>query len=537
MVIPSYLTQRGKQGIYYVRLRIPSDLVTVFNRKEFIKSLKTSDLKTAQRLARPRLDEWEQSFDLARMKVDLTSDDLMSAAKEHYERELKADEAARGLVMSPSEKERQKAEAAAALRKAAKEGKFEWDDRLALFNQMLDHPVLFDMHETNSKVLDFRLSELRKQLAEGEVALVTYAADQFLELHQINLSKDDPAYRQLCMKLLRVEIEQLERVRERNRGDYSGQPRDTLFSEEAPKTFSTTTFEQIIDKQLRLSDKGIGRKKAPSTVHKYRTYTEEFVKWRKSGRVATVSKAEVERWRDILLDKHARKTVRDKVSTIRTVVEWGQKQSDGKLFEKRFPLDTIELPLVEKNDSAAKTYTLLQARKILTEARKQNQSYKRWIPWITAYSGARIEEVMQLESADFFEYEGSWFYHIRVGDGRTTKTGDDRKVPVHSALVEEGLINFVSSLPEGKLFRATRAAQNLRDWIREDVLASYPMPRPAPNHGFRHLFEDLRRARLDTEAANYITGRANPGSASTYGHSNVMLPALALQMERIERFL
>lgn len=36
---------------------------------------------------------------------------------------------------------------------------------------------------------------------------------------------------------------------------------------------------------------------------------------------------------------------------------------------------------------------------------------------------------------------------------------------------------------------------------------------------------------------NHITGRANPGSAATYGNSNVMLPALALQMERIERIL
>lgn len=253
--------------------------------------------------------------------------------------------------------------------------------------------------------------------------------------------------------------------------------------------------------------------------------------------MATVSKSEVERWRDMLLDKHARKTVRDKISTIRTIVEWGQKQSDGKLFEKRFPLDTLDLPIVEKVDSSAKTYTLEQARKILTDARNQNETHKRWIPWIIAYSGARIEEVMQLEKDDFFDYEGHWFYHIRVGNGRTTKTGDDRKVPVHSALIDEGLIDFVTSLPDGKLFTATRAAQNVRDWIREDVLAEYPTPRPAPNHGFRHLFEDLRRARLDQEAANYITGRANPGSAAIYGNSNVMLPALAQQMEKIERIL
>ena len=53
---------------------------------------------------------------------------------------------------------------------------------------------------------------------------------------------------------------------------------------------------------------------------------------------------------------------------------------------------------------------------------------------------------------------------------------------------------------------------------------------PAPNHGFRHLFEDLRFSKLSQEAAFYITGRAMAGSAKGYGKSNAMLPALAAEM-------
>ncbi len=535
--VPSYLNRRGKNGIYHVRLRVPKDLIGVFRRAEFNKSLGTSDLRLAAKLARPILEQWEGAFERARRKPDLNLSDLNAAAREHYERALYDDEERRVGLPSPSQVEQQKAEAIRQLRDAARKGQFDPEDDLAFLTHAMDYPALLDCDDWDRETLEIRLDELRGHLGIGETVLVDHIAEEFLDRHGLSLDKTSSMYRQLCRNLLRAEIQHLERVRERNSGDYSGRPTDELFRGEGPKRFSTVCFNEIIDEQQRLSSKGIGRRAAASTIRKYRNCVRQFAEWRSSDRVATVTKAEVERWRDELLETNARKTVRDKISTIRTVLEWGQKQSDGKLFLKRFPLDTIELPMVEHGDSSARTYTMHATRKILSEARGQSAAYKRWVPWILAYSGARVEEVMQLEKADFFKYDDHWFFHIRAGEGRTTKTGIGRKVPVHSALVQEGLLDFVASLPDGKLFTGSRASQNLRDWIREEVLKDHPEPKPAPNHGFRHLFEDLRRARLDTEAANYITGRANKGSAETYGKSNIMLPALAAEMEKIPRIL
>lgn len=537
MQVSSYLNRRGKNGTFYVRLRVPKDLVTVFGRAEFNKSLRTADLKIAAKLARPILDQWEGAFERARRKPDLNLNDLNAVAREHFERALYDDEERRVSLPSRSQIEREREEAVKQLREAARKGEFDWEDPFAFLSKVLDFPALLDAHDWDREAVEIRLDELRVHLGSGETVLVDHIAEEFLDRYGISLDNDTSVYRQLCQKLLRAEIQYLERVRERDRGDYSGQPTDDLFRGEGPKRFSDVTFSEIIDEQQRLASKGIGRSTASSTIRKYRNCVMQFSQWRSSDRVATVTKAEVERWRDELLETNARKTVRDKISTIRTVLEWGQKQTDGKLFLKRFPLDTIQLPIVEQRDSSDRTYTMDAARKILSDARNQSATYKRWVPWILAYSGARVEEIMQLEKADFFQYEGHWFFHIRVGEGRTTKTGVGRKVPVHSALVQEGLLDFVASLPDGKLFTGSRASQNLRDWIREEVLKDHPEPKPAPNHGFRHLFEDLRRARLDTEAANYITGRANKGSAETYGKSNIMLPALAAEMGKIPRIL
>lgn len=533
----SHIFRRGLSGTYYARLRVPADLVAAFGKKEFICSLKTADKKDAIRRGRAKLDEWLTAFDRTRIRSVLTAADMQGAAVEHYHQELGADLSKRDKRLSPSELDAIRDDAKRNLMERAKSGKLDWENRLERLDHMLDFPVLFDLQGLERKGREIRLKALRSHLAEGELALIKYAADGFIERHRLQITPDSQEYRSLCRSLLRAEIEALTRVAERDSGDYSGAAKDPLLATTTHSKVSFTTFDEIITNQEKLSAKGLGGRKAAATIKKYRTTITQFVEWRKDSRVATVTKPELERWRDELLLDQSRKTVRDKVSCVRTITEWGQRQSDGKLFSVRHPLDMVLLPTVEPGDSAAKTYTVGQAKTILLASRDQSAAHKRWIPWIIAYSGARISEIMQLEKADFFQVKGHWFYAIRVGNGRTTKNNMARNVPVHPALVAEGLIDFIDSAPTGVLFRETRAEQNLRDWIREDVLPDLPAPRPAPNHGFRHLFEDLRRGVMDTEAARYITGRSNKGSAEGYGKSQAMLPALAEMMARFPVFL
>ena len=52
-------------GHYYFRVRVPKDLLTVFNRREFKKALKTKQLKNARSLAKVLSYETERVFTLA----------------------------------------------------------------------------------------------------------------------------------------------------------------------------------------------------------------------------------------------------------------------------------------------------------------------------------------------------------------------------------------------------------------------------------------------------------------------------------------
>lgn len=184
-------------------------------------------------------------------------------------------------------------------------------------------------------------------------------------------------------------------------------------------------------------------------------------------------------------------------------------------------------------DSATRTYTLEQARKVLEAARQQTDKPNFcWIPWLLAYSGMRVGEALQLEKADLFELQGNWFVHIRVGEGRTTKTRKGRKVPIHQALIAEGFIEFVKSRPAGKLFPGTFQDQRIREWLKEGPLKGYD-DTPPPNHAFRHLFEDALFGDVNHKAALYIAGRSSGSSADDYGGSDLKLLELAAQMKKV----
>jgi len=428
-------------------------------------------------------------------------------------------------------------------------------DRIALrdYNERLafDQEIRNTDHRYANMAIDDVLVGLLREGLAGRLddnaleRLVGSRIERFKRLGNTTAVKGTSEWRTLASALCMSELESIARSAERDEGDFSGKPQHPMLvnavetqegADIEESEFNTTTFEAIISEQERLSALGLGgQSKAASTLDKYRTVVADFEHFRRSGKAATVTLEEAEQFRDSLLEKKlAPKTVRDKLSAIRAILNWGQSQTNGKMFPKGMPLQYLKLPVPEEGDSEDRTYTMDQAKAVLKAARQQrDRLHFRWIPFMLAYSGARVGEILQLEKRDFFQIGDHWFYRIRVGDGRTTKTKKGRRVPVHKALVAEGLIEFVQAAPDGPLFPQKRAEQNLRDWIRENVLEADRENSPSPNHGFRHLFEDLRMGKMSVDAGLYITGRSNPSSSALYGKSEVMLPALAEEMNKV----
>jgi integrase len=166
---------------------------------------------------------------------------------------------------------------------------------------------------------------------------------------------------------------------------------------------------------------------------------------------------------------------------------------------------------------------------------------RRWVPWLLAYTGARVSEMTRLESRHIFREEGVDAIHIE-----RSKTGRMRKVPIHQDLKDQGFLDFVSSRRGQPLFfdkpkltddrkltiHRTRA-EGLAEWIR--TLDAMKDSVVAPNHGFRHRWRtECRRIFMDREVRNYLQGHKIENIGEGYGH--VPLDVSAPWIEMFPRF-
>ena len=301
------------------------------------------------------------------------------------------------------------------------------------------------------------------------------------------------------------------------------------------------TFGSVIEEQVRL--RSLGKDALPlrdATVRKFRLTAELFCRFRQSNDATTVTPREAEAWKQSMLEDGAvgSNTVGQRIQNLRTIVQWAKEHSLGELYPNGNPLDIVKRPTFRSVSGAERAYTLDEVRIALLGARKEIEPELRWLPWMCAYSGARINEVAQLTKSDFFQVGEDWFFQLTTAGGKSLKNRhSERFVPVHPALIEEGLITFVNGLTIKDTARIfpVRSQPNISEWLRGKV--GITREGLAPNHGWRHLFEDLCiLAGMPDATRIYITGRATGKSNETYGKTHVMLPGLAAAMRAIPPF-
>lgn len=67
-----------------------------------------------------------------------------------------------------------------------------------------------------------------------------------------------------------------------------------------------------------------------------------------------------------------------------------------------------------------------------------------WLPILALYTGARLESLCRLRTSDFTEYApGCWQVHF---DPQYDKCGRNRDIPLHPALIDAGLIEYIADV-------------------------------------------------------------------------------------------
>jgi integrase len=294
--------------------------------------------------------------------------------------------------------------------------------------------------------------------------------------------------------------------------------------------------------------KATGRK--PSTYESYRNTIAGLVTFLGHDRATEVNPEDVVRFKDHRLASInprtgkpiSGKTVKDSdLAGLKTLFGWAV--SNRKLTSN--PATGITIKLGKPQKLRGKGLTEEEANAILQAALKvtgegRTDAARRWVPWLAAYTGARVGELAQLRRQDVTK-EGDHWVLLLTPEAGTIKTNEARKVVLHPHLVELGFPAFGEAAQPGHLFLKPAKSgdvlgplQGLKNRLSEFVRTVISDPNVAPMHGFRHRFKTVGMdCGIPTRILDAIQGHAARTAGDGYG--DVTVKAMALAMAKIPR--
>ncbi|WP_029064080.1 DUF6538 domain-containing protein [Labrenzia sp. DG1229] len=272
---------------------------------------------------------------------------------------------------------------------------------------------------------------------------------------------------------------------------------------------------------------------AKSSVRRWRPVVDQFIGFLGHDHAEKVTRADIVRWRQELIESGKispntfKKTNRAALNAIYAV-------GVDQLLVASNPVIGVKAPSQKRVLTRPQGFTKEEAITILkaaTEAEADplhmadhTRFARRWLPWLCAYSGARMGEVAQLRRQDVYVKDGIDCIRITPEAG-TVKDKEVRVIPLHPHLVEQGFVEALRSKPEGPLFYPRNSKDeepwgvtrdNLAKWIRKSV--GVTDTRIKPNHAWRHRFKTVAdAAEIEVKYQNRITGHTAANIGDFYG--------------------
>lgn len=152
------------------------------------------------------------------------------------------------------------------------------------------------------------------------------------------------------------------------------------------------------------------------------------------------------------------------------------------------------------------------------------RDYQKWGPLIGLYTGARLNEVCQINVADIRQVEGVWCFDFNdEGDDKRLKNeASRRKVPVHSRLLDLGLLAYADAMrskgqerffPEFSYSPKEGYGRALGRWFNDRFLVKLGIKsKDLVFHSFRHgMVTALMQAGVEENLVKAIVGHKRQG--------------------------
>ena len=174
------------------------------------------------------------------------------------------------------------------------------------------------------------------------------------------------------------------------------------------------------------------------------------------------------------------------------------------------------------------------------------KDYLFWVPLIALFAGMRAGEILQLTKSDIkIDADIPYFDITKWEDvqdevDKSLKTeASERRVPIHSTLLDIGFLDYVAAQPKGRIFaRAKQGSDGTytqyysKQWRMTAQKAGFYTPQTV-FHSFRHNFVDAcRNAKVPENIAMQLVGHKDQKTHGGYG-SGASLTVLHEEIERV----
>jgi integrase len=356
---------------------------------------------------------------------------------------------------------------------------------------------------------------------------------------------DEDSRWRLIQELHQTVSQAAEKLKRNAQGDYRPDPMaerfpewqgNKLIKQPHPVTTITRLFEGW-EREAHAANK------SPKTIKEYGSLIERLKAFLGHDDATRVTEDDLIRWKDHRLaeGKSLKTIAHSDLACFKAVFGWGRA---NRLLERNPAKDITIKPGRKVQEREEKGFTASEARKILTAALSYKRAArelpetahaKNWVPWLCAYTGARVGEIVQLRKQDIRREGNVWVATITPEAG-AVKNKRARVVVVHSHLIELGFVQYAQSAKGPYLFLTAHNKEEalgriaaLKNRLAEFARALVPDKRVAPNHGWRHRFITVaREAEIADRVIYAITGHAPANVGGGYGDVTLKTQARAL---------
>ena len=323
----------------------------------------------------------------------------------------------------------------------------------------LRHPIGgYSAVQDRLDIIDFTIHDYGEALAVGDYRVMYPFVDHMIEEKGLDIKPGSAEYEIMAGEMLRAHIHLLKVDREQVRGDFSYSFQQKVAAAKNEEVKESESIGEIAAAYWSEKHKSLAKR----TLPEYQKFMETLLDF--IGKDTMIHLVDYETGRNYKEHLKTLTTAKgEPLSVTRMDLYLGFAKGlfqyavrNHHVTENPFTGLQVGKNGKKRSDLQRKAFTTGDLEKLFVDSPEygKGQAFRPdywWIPVIGLFTGMRLEEICQLHVSDIKKVDGVFCFDINDNDPqKSVKTGEQRLVPIHDALIDFGLLEYVETVKNRK---------------------------------------------------------------------------------------